>query len=349
MKRINTFGLTFIILTIVLLAIGFYIFYPLLLAFVGGVTVSYIFHPVVKRFSGSNIKKKVVSGLMVLIVVVPSIFVGIQTIITVVTETSNLIDYVSRSSTYIISSLRPIEAFLSQFNVSVNFEGIITSFIKILREYMSSEYIVKFLFSIPSMVIQLFVFAATSYYFLRDGDKLIAEIRGLVQGETSDFLDELIKEMDTIFKGIFYGYILASLIVSIISVPFYELMGFSKYSTLLGLLTFIVGVLPVVGTPIIYVPLAMIKFFSDPFSAVLILVFGTVVLVVLPTFVITPYFAEKSAAVHPLIVLLSFIAGPMVFGAIGFIVGPVVLGFLLSVYRVVKKIGVNRVLNLFLG
>jgi len=52
-----------------------------------------------------------------------------------------------------------------------------------------------------------------------------------------------------------------------------------------------------------------------------------------PTNVIAPQLALKTARIHPILTLLAFIAPIFVLGMVGIIVGPMLYGLLLAIYR----------------
>jgi predicted PurR-regulated permease PerM len=63
------------------------------------------------------------------------------------------------------------------------------------------------------------------------------------------------------------------------------------------------------------------------------MIFGTVVLMVIPENVIRPHLAMKSSRIHPIVTLLAYTAPIFVVGIIGVIIGPTLYGFLLAAYR----------------
>jgi predicted PurR-regulated permease PerM len=71
----------------------------------------------------------------------------------------------------------------------------------------------------------------------------------------------------------------------------------------------------------------------DYFRGVLILVFGIVVLTIIPENVLRPKLAMQGASIHPIITILAYTAPIFVMGIIGVVVGPALYGFLLAAYR----------------
>jgi predicted PurR-regulated permease PerM len=85
---------------------------------------------------------------------------------------------------------------------------------------------------------------------------------------------------------------------------------------------------------LIYVPMAVYYFLIRDFQmAVIILVFGAIFITVIPSNIIAPQLALKTARIHPVLTLLAFIAPIFVLGIAGVILGPMFYGLVLAIYR----------------
>ncbi|NOZ77361.1 MAG: AI-2E family transporter, partial [Euryarchaeota archaeon] len=77
----------------------------------------------------------------------------------------------------------------------------------------------------------------------------------------------------------------------------------------------------------VWVPLSVGLFILKNMDAAIAMAFfGILVLTILPDIVIRPYISGKKGKTHPFVVLLGFVCGPLVFGAMGLIIGPAILG-----------------------
>ena len=68
-----------------------------------------------------------------------------------------------------------------------------------------------------------------------------------------------------------------------------------------------------------------------------VLVFMVGAVLSLSDMYIRPAIAGKYAEIHPLILLLGFVAGPLVLGIVGFILGPLILGVAFAVIKTYKE------------
>jgi predicted PurR-regulated permease PerM len=108
------------------------------------------------------------------------------------------------------------------------------------------------------------------------------------------------------------------------------------YPLVLGAVVALFTLIPLVGPPFVFVPMAIYYALAGNYvMSAILLVFGTVVLMVIPENIIRPHLAHRSARIHPIITVLAYTAPIFVVGIIGVIVGPTFYGFLLAVYRTI--------------
>lgn len=124
--------------------------------------------------------------------------------------------------------------------------------------------------------------------------------------------------------------VLAAIGFSLLAIP---------YPFVLGVVVGIFTLIPMLGPPFVFIPIALYYLLQGNLLRgiiiIIIIVFGTVVLMVIPENVLRPHLAMKSARIHPIVTLLAYTAPIFVVGLIGVILGPTLYGFLLAAYRAV--------------
>jgi len=189
-----------------------------------------------------------------------------------------------------------------------------------------------------TMLIQVPIYLIATYYFIQDGPSVVGKLKKYISAREG-FLKELLIHADRVAHGIFMGHFITSIIVGIFTVIGFTLFYWtgilplpnSAYIVFLGILTAIAVLLPVIGAWFIFIPIALWLLTSLPapagvVNAIIILVFGEVFLVGIPDMYIRPNLAGKKGKVHPLIVLIGFLGGTLLWGLKGFILGPLALG-----------------------
>ena len=196
--------------------------------------------------------------------------------------------------------------------------------------------IVTIIKSFSNILVQLFALFCSIYYFAKDGDNVWEYLFAFVPDAHKDFFDKTIDEVADVLKSIFYGHFLTAIIIGIVGGIGYYFLGY-KFALLLGLLTGVFQLIPIVGPWIVYWSLAAYDIFvtGNITQAILTIFWGFVLS--LSDLYLRPFLAGKYADIHPLIFLIGFMTGPYVFGIIGFILGPLILGITYAVIKSLKE------------
>jgi predicted PurR-regulated permease PerM len=176
-------------------------------------------------------------------------------------------------------------------------------------------------------LLQLFVALAFAFYLLRDDDKLVRWFVSDIGGERSTAYT-YVAAVDRSLQTVYFGNVFAP---PGLSVPL---------PTLLGLLTGVASLVPIVGTKLVYVPIAVYlvvrSFEIGPrtlwFPAAFVALF-IVVIDLVAEVIIRPYITGRE--LHVGLMLFAYIFGPLLFGWYGLFLGPLLLVLLVQFNRVV--------------
>ena len=103
-------------------------------------------------------------------------------------------------------------------------------------------------------------------------------------------------------------------------------------AVLLGVAMGILSILPGLGTPLVWLPVALVLIFTGSvWSGVFILVVGALFVSVIDEF-LRPILVGRGAKMPDALVLLATIGGLATFGVTGFVAGPVLAAFFLSLW-----------------
>ncbi|AEF96251.1 AI-2E family transporter [Methanotorris igneus] len=185
---------------------------------------------------------------------------------------------------------------------------------------------------LPHIVIKIVMIFFTTYYFLKDGyklkDAILYHVPEEYQYKTKIFLEYLNES----YKNLFIGNAFTSLIIGIIAGIGYYLIGVPN-ALFLAILTGLFALLPIVGGWTVYIPLTIYYIISEDYiKALEIFIFGAVFLSTLPDFVIRPFVVKKEADLHPVLILIAFLIGPLTLGIKGFALGPMIVGALNAIF-----------------
>ncbi len=180
-----------------------------------------------------------------------------------------------------------------------------------------------FIRTIPHLFIGLTITVFVLFILLRDGDRLLAWTRSILPIR-DEIQNELNERLDRLTRASVIGNVAASLIQAVALGVGLWLLGFDKVF-FLTVLTFIFALLPLVGAFIVWIPLVFyLVAIGDTSAALLLTVLGMVVS--LSDFYTRPLVIGHSAAINSAIIVVGVFGGIVTFGAIGLLVGPVILG-----------------------
>ncbi len=186
--------------------------------------------------------------------------------------------------------------------------------------------------------IMLFVVVGvTSFYLLRDGVKLSDFISDLLP-LSEDKKSELFSRMRNMLRAIVFGVVMTGLIQGILGGIGWYIVKLPN-PILFGFMMFICGMIPMVGTPAVWIwGVIYLLATGDNFHAFLLLAWNAGIVCTVDN-IVRPLFISGSSDVNMFVVFLGLFGGLYLWGFIGLFLGPVVLSlgwFILDIYR--KKI-----------
>ena len=184
------------------------------------------------------------------------------------------------------------------------------------------------------------IFLVVFFFLLRDGEEYVNILSEAIPASLRSAYDEFHTNLTEVLDGLIYSVVLSSLIEGFVAFFLFWIFGFSvPMSFLLALMIFLTALLPILGTPMIFLPATfVVGIIHGSFVAVIFLILSTILLFIIPNFFLSPYLATKYGKVHVLLPLLAFIAGPFAFGGVlGFVLGPLIISFSVAAIRTISE------------
>jgi predicted PurR-regulated permease PerM len=327
---------------IVLVIISVILLTPMLSMVVLGGIFAYAIRPLSRRMEPYLKFRSIAIFVGMIIVIIPLIIILFIFINTIISAAPSLIIFVKNLNLSSINSTSlqnypPLQQYIPASSSSQVVNSIFNSVNLGLADVLQgiTEYLLGLLKSIPTVLLQLFIFFASTFYFARDGDKIWTYVDYIVPDERKHYFKTLLKEIDRVLKSIFFGHFVTAVLTGIVAGIGFAILGY-PYPLFLGTLTGFFQLMPIVGHWPTVVALALYDVLIGNFlRGVEVLALG--VLLSLMDMYVRPKVAGKYADIHPLIFLLGFICGPLVLGLVGFIIGPLVLGVTYAAVVAYKK------------
>ena len=206
--------------------------------------------------------------------------------------------------------------------------------------------------NIPYALFVIISVFMSGFYFISDGPTVLkAYIRNVPNHSFRKTSISLINNLSlTLFRAL-GGYLALLLITMLEAWIAFKIAGV-EFALVLALVTAVLDFLPVLGISATMWPVIIYCAIHGNYRSAIIIIIAMAIMTVIRRF-IEPAIIGKSLHLHPLAMLISMAAGVYIWGAVGFLLGPVVFIILLDAFKVFgldKKFQkfLSRVLNRFM-
>ncbi|MFB6190492.1 MAG: AI-2E family transporter [Candidatus Nanohaloarchaea archaeon] len=173
------------------------------------------------------------------------------------------------------------------------------------------------------------------YYFLKDGPEMVEWTKDLVPMQ-EDVKEEFASGINRTTWAVIKGHVLVAVAQGLIAGLGLFMAGVPNY-VFWTFIMVVLGFVPLVGSFLVWGPASVYLFVTGrPLAGVFLLVYGAVI-VGLTDNVLRPLAVDRSAELHPAIIMVGVIGGVYLFGAPGLFFGPILLGIFRAVMLVVKE------------
>lgn len=322
-----------------LLAAAFYVVWNVFSPFLGALAFSAIIvticYPIYCWFlhyipGGNRSLSAFLTTLIVIVVVVLPVLVLGSFLLREALSVYTLFNNGSQFS--IEQSLIETEQFIQ--SIIPGFSLDITSYIQQAANFVATN--IATIFTGTASTLFLFFIALIGiFYLFRDGKeftKYLVRISPLPDDEDEIILSRLARSVRSVTLGI----VLIAIIQGVLTGIGLSIFGFER-AVLWGSVAAIGALIPGVGTSIVFIPAIIYLIVGgDYLTAAGVALWGTLAVGIIDNF-LGPYLMSRGNSLHPFVVLVSVLGGIILFGPIGFILGPVsvsLLFVLLEIYSI---------------
>jgi len=323
-----------------LMVLSFFLMKPIFMAIITGVILAFVFVPLYNKINNKlkapNFSVAIVCLVLFALIIIPLWFlvpVLLKQSVQIYTA-SQKIDFVTPLKA-LMPSLFEIEAFSAEIGSTIY--SFVTNITNGIMNSVSD--LIK---NMPTLFLQLLVTLFTFYFAVRDNDKFVNYIQSLLPFP-KEIEKKLFKSSRDITFSVLYGQVVIGIIQGLIAGGSFYLFGVDNALFLL-LVACVAGVFPIVGTSVVWIPVAIwMATTGEIFAAVGISFFG--IFGWISENVFKPMFISKRTNVHSAIILLGMVGGLFLWGILGVILGPLILAYLLIVLEIYRD---KRVPGIFI-
>ncbi len=312
-----------------LLALFGYLSYLVLSPFLGAVVLAllfaFLFHPIyrgLRTFLWDSLAAFVVLVIVLLCIVIPSVYLAG----TLISEASGAYQAAQASGISVFDETSVADMLQHWVGIDAH-----DQLVEILSQGKSA---IKA--AIPGLVtrtggflLSLFIFFFVLYFALRDGASWFAHGIDALPLETRhrEPVGELLRRQA---KALLYGQILTSVLVGALIGGFFALFRIPN-PVFWGFLMAILGILPMVGAFVVYVPASVYLVWQGQWVPGIVLFAASTAVHFFIDNILRPKLVSQAAEIHPAIVMLGALGGIALMGMVGFLVGPLILSFLVTI------------------
>ena len=301
-----------------------------------------------KRAGFNYRKKRKIEIVMYVILIVVVILLTVYGIFNLIVQGSKAFRALSEFI-IILSDPAKLDAFIWQFaesndgllkdslveKIAAYFAGSQSDFVGKIPEFVGTAVtsVWSIIGNIPYGIFVVICVFMSGYYFLSDGPNVLKAYMKSVPNHTFRRASlELVNNLSgTLFRAL-GGYTLLLIVTMAESwITFY--FANVEYAVVLALITAILDFLPVLGISATMVPVIIYCIFHGNYTGAVIIIIAMAIMTVIRRF-LEPAVVGKSLHLHPLLMLISMALGVYIWGAIGFLLGPVVFIIILDVFKV---------------
>jgi len=327
----------FIVIILLLGGILFWKISGFIPAFLGALTLYVVMRPAVVYLVYKRHWKRWVTALLLIIASVIILLVPMALIVNLM---ASRVSFVVNHSGELINSLRD---FIEKIKLNTRIDLLSDQSVQKIQEALT-KFLPQFLGTTFNVVTTLLIMYFVLYFMLAESlnmEDTLYEYTPLKEENT----DRLGLEIKNMVLSNAVGIPLLAIVQGLVCVLGYWIFGIDDF-LFWGVVTGFMGMIPVVGTTIVWVPLAIYLIVNgNTGSGIGLIIYGAVVVGSVDN-VFRFLWQKKFADVHPLITVFGVLIGVSLFGFVGLIFGPLLISMfilLLKIYRDEFEIKKHRI------
>jgi predicted PurR-regulated permease PerM len=325
----------FVAIFLAILALNIAMFMPFIGAIVIAITLSSMFSSVHKKIFKIFKGKAAVSSLVSVFAVILIVIIPISFLCTIVFKEASVLysifrdggdeAYINNINNIVNSNLHKISSGLS-FSARDSFSTAMDFFVNNIAKIFSG---------ISGALFSLFFAMLGLYYIFKDGDKL-RKILTHLSPLADEYDDIILNKLSITVNSVIRGSLLVALSQGILTGIGFLIFGIPT-PAVWGAVAVICALIPMIGTSLVLIPGILYLFSVGATGAGIgLLAWGILVVGTVDNFM-RPKLLEKGIHIHPFFILMSVLGGLEFFGAVGFLLGPLLLSLMFALLDIYKK------------
>jgi predicted PurR-regulated permease PerM len=159
---------------------------------------------------------------------------------------------------------------------------------------------------------------------------ILMTVRALIPMSAAE-KSRLFAHLNSVMRAIVYGTGVTAIVQGILIAVGFAIVGLPS-PIVFGAMATLFALLPLVGTPVVWVPAVAVLAIQQRWVAAGFLLAWGVIVATLDNF-LRPYLVSGRAEVHTITVFIGVFGGALAFGALGLFLGPLLLALAIALVR----------------
>jgi len=317
---------------LLLLVLAYILLRPILMAIFLGIVLAIIFLPVYKKLL-KLIKSKDASAFIVCIFLIIIIVVPLWFLMPILINQSINIFMSSQNIDFVTPLKTIFPSLFSSQQFSNEIGSILSSFTTKLTSSIMDG-LSKIILNFPIIALELLVVFFVFFYVMRDEEKIIEYLQSILPFP-KEIEQRLFRSSKEVTLSVLYGVIVLGIVQGLVVGVGFFLFNVPN-ALFLTIVAVVAGILPIIGTTLVWgIVVVFMVINGSPLLPILgICFFGFLAYLIDHFF--KPVFISRRTQFHSVIILLGMVGGIIVFGFFGFIIGPLILSYLLIVLEIYR-------------
>ena len=336
MKSQNAYYLLLTLITILFVSLIFNFAAPILWSIV----VSIIFYPLYEKLLLMTNKKSLSSMLSLILILLLVIMPSIAVLGLIGNE---LINFINSSENYSFEQYFQMIPNESAINQLIAWSGLsINDLIEKADDFLisASKMLYQSVSTISANVINffvsLFIFVYLTFFFLRDGEKILQHCMDAFPMKNEDE-SYLLNQFQKTTRATIKGTVMVALAQGFLGYLTLLLIGING-ALIWGAVMALLSIVPAVGTVLVWLPIALVLFLNGEIMDASLLIFSGVFIIGMIDNLLRPILIGKETKMPDYLILLTTIGGISIFGITGFIVGPIIASLFISIWSLSSRV-----------
>tara|TARA_B100001250_G_C19706202_1_gene747062 strand:- start:123 stop:884 length:762 start_codon:yes stop_codon:yes gene_type:complete len=190
--------------------------------------------------------------------------------------------------------------------------------------------------NIINFFLSLFIFVYLTFFFLRDGEKILQHCMDAFPMKNEDE-SYLLNEFQKTTRATIKGTVMVALAQGFLGYLTLLLIGING-ALIWGAVMALLSIIPAVGTILVWLPIALVLFLNGEIMDASLLIFSGVFIIGMIDNILRPILISKETKMPDYLILLTTIGGISIFGITGFIVGPIIASLFISIWSLSSRV-----------